>query len=598
MQAFRLFRSFLVLCTVAASPALAAPHTAELLVADADATAFELGGEASGSSTAVRVEATGQPHAQALRVAVPEAVSPRWAVQVTHTVDAPIRAGDALLATFWLRCVESTTGEGQVRFDFEMNAEPHEKSLSQVLYAPAGWKRFQLPFEAGRDFPAGGSQAAFQVAFLRQTVELGGFTLENFGQGVSADELPRTRRTYPGMAEDAPWRAEAASRIDRIRKADLTVTVVDADGEPVEGAAVAVEMTGHAFPFGSAVTSEWLTREDAEGERYRELVDRLFSEVVLESDLKWTSEGWLPLGRIDAALAWLASRGKPVRGHCLVWPGWPYVPDRIEALADDPAALAAAVEQRIRSAASRYAGRVVDWDVVNEPHTNHDLQDLLGPGALADWFRLARAADPDAVLYLNDYGQLTAGERETPHQQAHLDHIAHLLEVGAPLGGIGLQGHFSAELTAPTTLWRILDRFAGFGLPIKVTEFDLNFDDPELQAAYLRDFFTAMFSHEAVDGVLMWGFWEKAHWRPQAALYNADFSPRPLGTAYEELILGDWWTDEAATTGADGTATVRGFLGGHRVTATHGGVTRTAAAELTAGGGGVEIRLPRDAAGG
>ena len=581
---------------LASAAALAAPQPVAVL-AEPEAAALTFGGAMIDRAEASVVPVDGQPFDAAWRVSVPFGVEPRWGVQLAYTIDRPIAEGDALLATVTLRCTESMTGEGQVQIDFEQNQEPHEKSVTRVLQVPGDWKTFQVPFHARTDFAAGASQAAFQFGFDRQTIELGGFRLESFGPGVDLATLPQTRQSYPGAEPDAPWRAAAAERIDRLRKADLHVRVIDAVGEPVPDAGVEVRMTRHAFAFGSAVTSQWLTQDDADGRRYREVFDRLFNEATLENDLKWNNHGQGTPESIDAALTWLARHGKTVRGHTLVWPSFMYMgredgeAERIESLRDDPAALRAAVADRVTAAAGRWSGRIDEWDVANETFTNREVQDIVGDGVVADWFELAAAADPDAERYLNDYAILTTGGASTAHQRGYLDQIQRLLDAGAPLDGIGMQGHFSAQLSGPDELLAVLDRFGAFGLPIKVTEFDVNFNDPQLQADYLRDFYTALFSHPAVDGIVMWGFWERAHWRPDAALFNDDFSPRPHGEAYERLVRGDWWTAADGTTNDAGEATVRGFLGDHEVTVTRDGRRVTVPALLPRGGSTLIIRL-------
>ena len=357
-----------------------------------------------------------------------------------------------------------------------------------------------------------------------------------------------------------------------------------ADGKPIEGARVNVVMTRHAFAFGSAVKADLLTRSDATAKKYRAIITRLFNEVVFENDLKWKRRGKRSDERIEASLRWLAENGITARGTTLIWPSWRHTPTGTEALKDDPDALRTAIEERITTTVSRWRGRLVDWDVANETYTHHQLQDVLGRDSVAEWFELARAADPEAKLYINDYGILNAGAKDSLHQQSYFEQITRLQEAGAPLDGIGVQSHFSAQLTSPERLLEITDRFASFGLPIKVTEFDFTTDDVELQAAYLHDFYTAMFSHEAIEGILMWGFWNEAHWRPKAALFDANFQPRPHAIAYENLVLRDWWTDETAITNIDGEATIRGFLGEHEVSVTVAGETSTAMATLEHGG--------------
>lgn len=65
-------------------------------------------------------------------------------------------------------------------------------------------------------------------------------------------------------------------------------------------------------------------------------------------------------------------------------------------------------------------------------------------------------------------------------------------------------------------LFKRLDRYAAFGKDLEIPEFDINTMVEALQADYRRDFMTAVFSHPSVKALMMWGFWEGAHWRPRA----------------------------------------------------------------------------------
>jgi len=200
--------------------------------------------------------------------------------------------------------------------------------------------------------------------------------------------------------------------------------------------------------------------------------------------------------------------------------------------------------------------------VLNEPFDNHDVMDILGRGVMVDWFELAQQAAPEARLYINDYAILAAGGRtDTAHQAYYEDTIRFLLEQGAPLEGIGMQGHFGENVTPPETVLQLLDRFGQFGLPIQITEFDVDTRDEQLQADYTRDFMTAVFSHPAVNGFVMWGFWEGAHWRPESALFRRDWSERPNAAAYRERVFDRWRTEVEAVTDGEGRITTRGFLG-------------------------------------
>jgi GH35 family endo-1,4-beta-xylanase len=316
----------------------------------------------------------------------------------------------------------------------------------------------------------------------------------------------------------------------------------------------------------------------ADNERYRMHILENYNRVVLENDLKWSA--WLrnPQPALDA-VKWLRDNGIDVRGHCLVWPGKQNLPDSIDALLDKPAELLPAIDAHIREEAIALRGQLIEWDVVNEPFTNFDVQTAvtgLQRNAAPDWierqasvlsefFRIAREADPVPKLYLNDYSILETGGTDAPHQEHFERTIRQLLADKAPLDGIGIQGHFSEDLTNIPRLWEILDRYAKLGLPIQITEFDINTHDERLSADYTRDFLIAMFAHEAVNGVITWGFWEKRHWIPNSAFYRADWSPRPAAIEWQRLVRKEWWTDVEVKSDAGGIAKVRGFLGTYEV---------------------------------
>lgn len=211
-------------------------------------------------------------------------------------------------------------------------------------------------------------------------------------------------------------------------------------------------------------------------------------------------------------------------------------------------------------------GQFAEWDVLNEPFTNHDLMDIFGREIMPEWFKAARAGMPEAKLYFNDFSNHDA--------TTDADHVAHfeattryLLDHGAPVDGLGLQAHISNHPNAPANVLAVLDRYyAQFKLPVRITEFDVWTDDEDLQADYTRDFFILCFSHPSVVGIQVWGFWEKTHWRPSAAMYRTDWSEKPNGKVYRDLVLNQWRTRLIGLTDERGTYAARGFHGDYTVT--------------------------------
>ncbi|QDS98075.1 endo-1,4-beta-xylanase [Adhaeretor mobilis] len=417
---------------------------------------------------------------------------------------------------------------------------------------------------------------------------------------------------YAGAEPDAPWRAVADARIAANRMDNIQVNVKDALGNTLSGANVSVEMTEHEFGFGSAVVGFRLRDNNPSYATYKQKTAELFNIATLENNLKWPPwDGeWGNLysqtGAQDA-VNWLASNSIDVRGHTMVWPGYDVLPNSIQNLLDQ-APLNAAQQTQLRNAVSAhiadvggaFAGQLSAWDVINEVRVHHDIMDNLpeGDAVMIDWFTQAMAADPAAKLFLNDYGILdSSGATNTANQQLYFDTLEYLQNNGAPIDGVGFQAHFAVDdttlnndLTGPEQLWTIFDRFEQLGLDMQITEFDINTTNQQLQADYTRDFLTAVFAHEGMDDFVMWGFWEGAHWRPNAAMFNQDWSIKPNGQAFLDLVYDEWWTDEDLIA-ADGSINLDGFKGEYEVTIMLNGQEQTVTATLTEGGLVLDVAL-------
>jgi endo-1,4-beta-xylanase len=137
----------------------------------------------------------------------------------------------------------------------------------------------------------------------------------------------------------------------------------------------------------------------------------------------------------------------------------------------------------------------------------------------------------------------------------------------------------------------VLDQFSEFGLPIESTELSLNMLDRELQADFMRDYLIALFSHPNVHGIMLWGFWEGRHWRPDAAMFERHWTPRPMADAWIDLVHKEWKTDVTATTDADGVAHARGFCGDYDINVAASSASAHAQAALGRTGSEVSVLL-------
>ncbi len=490
-----------------------------------------------------------------------------------------INNGDLIVVRFWMRAASSEPVG--TRFFIQKPSDPYTKMISSNLLCLPEWTRYEA-YCPGLYFSGVMADLGFHLGFGIQAFQIAGLTVMNYGPGVDPTSLGLAEKSYGGREQEAPWRVAAQERIDRFRKANLVVRVTDGRGAPLAGVPVHVKMLRHSFGFGSAITAAGLTGLSADDLKYQEMVERLFNKAVFENDLKWGPwENTSNRARVLQAIQWLNARRIATRGHCLVWPGWSNMPADLQGLTGE--ALRTRIRNHIMEEAGtpQLASTLVEWDVLNEPYTNHNVMDLLGKQEMGSWFRWAHEADPDAVLYINDYDIVEGAGANTRHQDHYYNAISYLMnELQAPIHGIGLQCHFDEDFTSMERIYEIVDRFAGLGLEIAVTEFDVNSRDEQLQADYLRDVMTVMFSHPDVVSFLMWGFWEGRHWFPDAAMFRRDWTPKPSALVYQDLVLNQWWTDADLLSDQSGVASVRGFKGDYEITVNVDGVAYTRSLRL------------------
>jgi GH35 family endo-1,4-beta-xylanase len=157
------------------------------------------------------------------------------------------------------------------------------------------------------------------------------------------------------------------------------------------------------------------------------------------------------------------------------------------------------------------------------------------------------------------------------HIEGYLAWIQYLKDQRGPVDVVGLLCYFAQFLRSPDECLAIPDHFAAFGCPLHVTELDINTPDELVQADYMRDIMTVLYSHSAVEKITLWGFWEGCHWLPLAAMWRKDWSIKPKGQVWLDLVFKQWRTNARLKTDGRGTASLRVFLGDYEVTTTCNG---------------------------
>jgi endo-1,4-beta-xylanase len=254
-----------------------------------------------------------------------------------------------------------------------------------------------------------------------------------------------------------------------------------------------------------------------------------FNQVTPENAGKWGSvEGTRDVmvwDGLDAAYALARENGFPFRMHVMIWgnqqPAW------IETL--PPEEQLEEIEEWFAAVAERYPDLEM-IEVVNEPL--HDppntagsgggnyIEALGGSGATGwDWvvnaFRLGRTYFPDADLMLNDFSIVN-----TPSDVIRYKEIVALLQAEDLIDAVGEQGHAFSTRGANDVMLASLDSLAELGLPIHITELDIDGPTDEIQLADYQRIFPMFWEHPAVVGVTLWGY-RPGHWRTAQGAFLA-----------------------------------------------------------------------------
>ena len=568
------------------SVACAAPTTTESDVAYLPPEAIALYGEGSevawglpsdSAARAVIAEAAGDlPFDTAYRLFVPAATDPIWdAGLVSESIPVPVDSGAVLHGWFYLRADfdglqnESNTGSYEA---YLQATDDGWEDLATFSGRPGpAWRRVYFTGRAKRDYPAGAIHLSLHLGTQPQRISVGGLRAYALPPDADLGALPVNVLTYEGREPDAPWRAEAARRIDAHRRGDLAVRVVDADGEPRVGVPVDVDLLAPSFRLGTTAAGPDEFDDPRDYRRWRDTTARYFQ--ALTCGLYPTDEwGWQHPERRRrdiARLDWAIAAGYPVRAHVLVWPGWRWSPGAWRALAEagEGEALRARVEAHVREVMDTLSSREVDVvDVFNEPRVNHDVDDAVGPPSpRPDWFRIARETAPGIRLAINEFGVVSGFGTNEANIDGYVEDIRGILAAGGEIDVVGVQGHIGEGFTPPERLWAVFDRLAALGRPLHVTEFDVATDDDAVQADYTRDFLTAALAHPSVEQVTFWGYWEPHHWRPAGALWGEDWRRLPAAEALAAWRETFWRKPDAGLTDARGEVRVRVMAGRYAV---------------------------------
>ncbi|UCD49667.1 MAG: endo-1,4-beta-xylanase [Phycisphaerales bacterium] len=404
--------------------------------------------------------------------------------------------------------------------------------------------------------------------------------------GLAASPYVVTAQRQAPSQTDEEVLAQAEARIQQHRTGPVTLKLFGPDRQVLPpGTAVKIRLSRHRFLFGCNIFKlnrcRSLQDNIAYGKRFANLLN--FATLPFYWWNYERQKGQPQDERTEEIVQWCKAHAVTTKGHPLAWN---YVdPPWLEGSAQEVMDLQM---QRIERCVRRFRGDIDIWDVVNEAtHYDRDqckkrspkltaamAQAGIGPYVRAA-FERARQANPEATLLINDY-------RTDP---AYPDKVISELvdEQKKPLYDvIGIQSHMHGGFWGAARAWDVCERFARFGKPLHFTETTVvsgpregsqwvtTAEGERRQAESVRQFYTALFSHPAVEALTWWDFTDQNAWQgAPAGLLRDDMSPKPAYDVLHELIKGQWSTQTEVKTAADGQLSLHGFFGSYQVTVRH-----------------------------
>jgi endo-1,4-beta-xylanase len=310
------------------------------------------------------------------------------------------------------------------------------------------------------------------------------------------------------------------------------------------------------FPVGVAVNIEKLKNLPP----YRQIVIEEFSSITAENAMKGQhmqpERGRFVWENADYLVDFCQTYGKQLHGHTLVWhlqqPQW------LKNFQGDSAAWEQVMKEHIQTIVGRYKGKVKSWDVVNEAIDDKDTSHLrktiwtqhLGEDYVARAFQYAHQADPDALLFYNDYGI----ENNNGKLAAVLKMVDSFKKRGIPVHGIGLQMHINHQHPMEGIAYAI-EQIRKRGLKVHISELDLSVNPEgadisltdellQKQKEKIRDI-TALYKslpEENQYALTFWGVADADTWirnwfkrKDWPLLYDDNYQPKP---AYQGFMEG------------------------------------------------------------
>lgn len=377
------------------------------------------------------------------------------------------------------------------------------------------------------------------------------------------------------------------------RQSKCVLHITDKAGNPVKNAKININQTNHEFLFGAGAFDAIALTTFKKGDPYFE--DRMQKWTALYNygtmSFYWggfePKEGEPQTESRMLASKYLVEHGAKVKGHPLCWhtvcADWLMEYDN-KTILDKQL-------KRIDREVSDFKGVINMWDVINEVvimpvFDRYDnaitriCKEYGQVNLVKEVFNAAKAANPDAVLLINDFNL----------SDKYAELISNCLDAGVPISAIGLQTHQHQGYMGLEKLDTILHRFEKFGLPLHFTEntlvsghimppdiVDLNDyqipewpttpEGEERQKRELEEMYRHLFEHPLVEAITGWDFADGAWLGAPSGVIRKDNSVKPSYEMLKELIHKEWHTALTLSTDENGNAEFTGFRGTYDIEA-------------------------------
>jgi len=392
--------------------------------------------------------------------------------------------------------------------------------------------------------------------------------------------------------------------IEKHRKGYCKLRLFDKMGNPIANRSVTIRQKTHDFKYGANIFMLDEFEDEQDNAAYRTFFKEHFNLATVpfywdalepvEGKPRYdkNSEKIYRRPAPDLCVAYCEENGLLPKLHCLVYdkfiPAW---------LAGLPLAeVKKKYEERFRQIAERYAGRMYEFEVINELlyECYWDVKTPLSEMRdIIEWsFATARKYLPNEVLVINE-GTPVSGIGVSDYRHPYFMMIENALQKGVAINKIGLQNHmftgvsskteeayeyavrhFDTQMCDPASIRKGLDVLSEFGLPLEITEVTIptlgdTEEDEQLQADMLKLWYSLWFSHPAVESVVYWntvdGYayvnetWNENNCR--GGLLHKDLTPKKSANMLKKLFHEVWHTDLELTTDKDGCVEFCGFYG-------------------------------------